>query len=281
MSSIQILTIFVPHCPPATAGPISQVNTNSGQEPIVLSHYIHNVLCTQKEKLYCIVVTVLVIREVWKMILKPSRRCNTWGSRYFPSPRWLGTTGSPAPPVDTRCRHTGCCRGDRRCWWTRATFQELSWFSLHVTFHYTTAALHERQRWSQNRPYFKKRCSWLLSNRLSIDQPINSTSTIHSAGLEKKKKSNVFDFTGLLTLEDKRTSSIIAFLRFPWLLVTVSLAVSSFMHVDDPTLGKWLLPGRCRAVAALASPLSFRLVILFHPPTPPSQLPVHLGMQHL
>lgn len=64
MSSIQILTIFVPHCPPATAGPISQVNTNSGQEPIVLSHYIHNVLCTQKEKLYCIVVTVLVIREV-------------------------------------------------------------------------------------------------------------------------------------------------------------------------------------------------------------------------
>lgn len=127
MSSIQILTIFVPHCPPATAGPISQVNTNSGQEPIVLSHYIHNVLCTQKEKLlYCIVVTVLVIREVWKMILKPSRRCDTWGKLLLskpPPPDGWGTTGSPAPPVDTpSCdrtrsaeaparrvsRHTGC-----------------------------------------------------------------------------------------------------------------------------------------------------------------------------
>lgn len=108
----------------------------------------------------------------------------------------------------------------------------------------------------------------MLSNRLSIDQPINSTSTTHSA---------VFDFTGLLTLEDNRTGSIIAFLRFPWLLVTVSLAVSSFMHVDDPTLGKWLLPGRCRAVAALASPLSFRLVILFHPPLPPVSAPCAFG----
>lgn len=65
MSLFQILTIFVSHCPPANAGSISQVNINSGQKPIMLSHYIHNVfLCTQKEKLYCIVVTVLIMWSV-------------------------------------------------------------------------------------------------------------------------------------------------------------------------------------------------------------------------
>lgn len=135
-----------PHCPPATAGPISQVNTNSGQEPIVSSHYIHNVLCTQKEKLlYCIVVTVLVIREVWKMILKPSRRCDTWGSCYFPSPppaNGWGTTGSPAPARRHSELRSNPEPGESSHRLLGATFQELS-RCLHVTFHYTTAAFHE------------------------------------------------------------------------------------------------------------------------------------------
>lgn len=58
------------------------------------------------------------------------------------------------------------------------------------------------------------------------------------SALEKK---DGYNFTGLLTLKENRTG--IAFLRFPWLLVTVSLAVSNFMHVDDPTFGKWLHSG--------------------------------------
>lgn len=58
----QILTILFPRRPPATAGSVSQVNTNSWR-PIVLSHYIHNVLCTQKEKLYCGYCTT----EVWSV----------------------------------------------------------------------------------------------------------------------------------------------------------------------------------------------------------------------
>lgn len=91
--------------------------------------------------------------------------------------------------------------GEWRCSWMYATFQELSllpprYFSLHNGRFSWTLKKNDRK----NGLILKQR-SWLLPNRLSIGQPINSTWTIHSAG---KKQClwfyRAFDFWRIIEL---------------------------------------------------------------------------------
>lgn len=80
LTLFQILTILFPTVLLPPMGLFHKPVNTKLWKPIVLSHYIQKLLCTQKKK------AVLSLLYYWSMKceyeFKPSRRCETWGSCY-------------------------------------------------------------------------------------------------------------------------------------------------------------------------------------------------------
>lgn len=176
MSSFQILTIF---CFPLSCHCwvyFTSQHQFGTKKPIVLSHYIHNVSCTQKEKLYRIVVTVLVKREVCKMDWNQVGDVTPEEAATFNSSQWLGLE----VPHHRLERRAAIEPGTQRL---RLRFKSSS-VGLHVTFFYHTKADEMITKRPSEISLTSKQSSWLFSNPLSR---LNRKWPQWLPALEKKK----------------------------------------------------------------------------------------------